>query len=203
MFVMRVLVCLAAVVSLSVEAGEMYGVKMDEGMKVAEKDLVLNGMALRRVRKFGIPVKVYIAGLYLENKVDDSEKILGAEAVKHLEMEFVRTVEKEKITNAWDEAVFKGCIEDCSNYKPPLKEFNALMGEMRKGQRISVTFYPDKVEVSQQGRTPKKGTVASPAFSKNLLAIFIGPKMFSQEVKDSLLGKGEKGSGDDKSEDKE
>ncbi|MCB0366476.1 MAG: chalcone isomerase family protein [Bdellovibrionaceae bacterium] len=192
MFWLKTIVSLVAMISLTAQAGEMYGVKMDEGMKVGEKALVLNGMALRKVRKFGIPIKVYIAGLYLEAKTDDSDKILGAPAIKHLEMEFVRTVEKEKITNAWDEAVFKGCVEDCSNYKGPLKEFNAFMGEMRKGQRISVTFYPDKVEVNQVGRTPKKGTIESAAFSKNLLAIFIGPKMFSKEVKESLLGKGEK-----------
>lgn len=187
-------ILLAVVVagSFSVQAGELVGVKMDEAYKVGEKSLILNGMAIRKVRKFGIPIKVYVAGLYLETKKDDPDKILGAPAIKHLEMEFVRTVEKEKITDAWQTAVFKGCIEDCKNYKAPLKEFNNLMGEMRKGQRMRVTFYPDKIEVDQVGRTPKKGTVMSASFSKNLLAIFIGPKKFSEAVKLSLLGKEKK-----------
>lgn len=64
------------------------------------------------------------------------------------------------------------------------------MGEMRKGQRISIAFYPEYLEVDQQGRQPRKGKVKSPSFTKNLLGIFIGPKMFSSEVKEALLGSG-------------
>jgi hypothetical protein len=128
----------------------------------------------------------------LEANPDDSEdgdKVISGDKGKFLEMEFVRNVEKEQITEAWSEAVFKGCIVDCDAYKGPLKEFNSLMGEMRKGQRMSLAFYPDRLEVDQKGRNPKKGSITSKSFAKNLLAIFIGPKMFSQEVKNSLLGK--------------
>ncbi|MCC7403676.1 MAG: chalcone isomerase family protein [Bdellovibrionales bacterium] len=190
MELVRGLILVMALGAASAFAAELNGIKMEDSKKVAEKDLVLNGMALRKVTKLGIPIKVYVAGLYLENKLADGTAILGQPSVKHLEMEFVRTVEKEKITDAWDESIFKGCIEDCANTKPTLKQFNDLMGEMRQGQRMAITFYPDKVEVNQQGRSPKTGVVEGAAFSKNLLAIFIGPKMFSQEVKESLLGKG-------------
>ncbi|MBK8201106.1 MAG: chalcone isomerase family protein [Bdellovibrionales bacterium] len=170
-------------------AAELEGVKMEDSLSLAEKKLSLNGLALRKVSKFGIPIKVYVAGLYLEEKSEDGDEVISGDKSKFLEMEFVRNVEKEQITEAWSEAVFKGCIVDCDAYKGPLKEFNSLMGEMRKGQRMSLTFYPDRLEVDQKGRNPKKGSIASKSFAKNLLAIFIGPKMFSQEVKNSLLGK--------------
>lgn len=170
-------------------AAELEGVKMEENLSLADKKLSLNGLALRKVSRFGIPIKVYVAGLYLEEKSEDGDEVISGDKSKFLEMEFVRNVEKEQITEAWSEAVFKGCIVDCDDYKAPLKEFNNLMGEMRKGQRMSLAFYPDRLEVDQRGRNPKKGSIASKSFSKNLLAIFIGPKMFSQEVKSSLLGK--------------
>ncbi|MBK7842120.1 MAG: chalcone isomerase family protein [Bdellovibrionales bacterium] len=170
-------------------AAELEGVKMEESLSLADKTLKVNGVALRKVSKFGIPIKVYVAGLYLEEESDDGDKIISSDKLKHLEMEFVRGVEKEQITEAWSEAVFKGCILDCDAYKEALKEFNSLMGEMRKGHRMSLSFYPDHLEVDQKGRNPKKGSIASKSFAKNLLAIFIGPKMFSQEVKNSLLGK--------------
>lgn len=170
-------------------AAELEGVKMEESLSLADKKLKVNGLALRKVSKFGISIKVYVAGLYLEEESDDGDKIISSDKLKHLEMEFVRGVEKEQITEAWSEAIFKGCILDCDTYKEALKEFNSLMGEMRKGQRMSLAFYPDRLEVDQKGRNPKKGSIASKSFSKNLLAIFIGPKMFSQEVKNSLLGK--------------
>jgi hypothetical protein len=170
-------------------AAELEGVKMEESLSLAEKKLSLNGVALRKVSRFGIPIKVYVAGLYLEEKSEDGDEVISGDKSKFLEMEFVRNVEKEQITEAWSEAIFKGCILDCDAYKEALKEFNSLMGEMRKGQRMSLAFYPDRLEVDQKGRNPKKGSIASKSFSKNLLAIFIGPKMFSQEVKNSLLGK--------------
>ena len=58
-------------------AGTFYDVTLPDEVTIDGKKKVLNGMALRKVRKFGIPVKVYVGGLYLDEKSQDSEAILN------------------------------------------------------------------------------------------------------------------------------
>ncbi len=57
------------------------------------KTLVLNGLGLRT--KF--VVKVYVAGLYLEQKSSDANAILKADAPKRLVMQFMRDFEQEAV----------------------------------------------------------------------------------------------------------
>lgn len=75
---------------------ELEGVKMPEQVRVGDHSLKLNGMALRKVYKFGIPVKVYVAGLYLQEPSHDWEKIVADGRPKYLEMEFLRTLERTR-----------------------------------------------------------------------------------------------------------
>ena len=171
--------------------GELNGVKFEDTIIIEGKSLVLNGMAIRKVSKFGIPIKVYVVGLYLDKKESSFEKINVNDQVKHIEMEFVRNVDKDKIKDAWKEAIFKGCFVDChhslDHMKPYISEFNSYMGDMRQKQRMSITFLKDSIIVHQNGRMPKSGKVLDKSFSHNLLAIFIGPNSFSEEVRNGLL----------------
>ena len=57
-----------ALVTFELEAGSLAGVSLPDSQQVAGKTLALNGLGLRT--KF--MVKVYVAGLYLEQKSSDA-----------------------------------------------------------------------------------------------------------------------------------
>ncbi|MCB0410918.1 MAG: chalcone isomerase family protein, partial [Bdellovibrionales bacterium] len=44
-------------------ARTLQEVDFAESIKLGEQELKLNGLGLRKVQKFGIPIKVYVAGL--------------------------------------------------------------------------------------------------------------------------------------------
>ena len=71
---------LAIGLSVSAEAREVAGVKLDETARLAGIDtpLVLNGAGVRS--KFF--VKVYVAGLYLQQKTSSAEAVLASSGGK-------------------------------------------------------------------------------------------------------------------------
>src|SRR4051812_10044441 len=77
------------------------GVTLPREVDVAGHHLVLNGTALRK--KF--IVKVYVAALYLPTKQSDADQILAADQPRRVTLQFVHDVDKEKMCNAWNEAL--------------------------------------------------------------------------------------------------
>ncbi|MCB0341139.1 MAG: chalcone isomerase family protein [Pseudobdellovibrionaceae bacterium] len=186
----RILVFMWAFLPTIAGAGELNGVKMSDSDSVAGVNLVLNGMALRKVYKFGIPIKVYVGGLYLPQKSADSAEIVKMSGPKQIVMEFLRSVDRESLVNAWQKGLMGNCIEqDCQVYKTQLSEFNRLMVNVRKGNKMTVTFLEDQVSVVTTGPNAKAGKVMSSGFSKNLLGLFINDKQpISKEFRQQLLG---------------
>ena len=181
-------IILSTVLSSSVFAAELNGVKMDETTKVGEKELVLNGMGLRKVHRFGIPVKVYVGGLYLEAKSTDSDAILASEGVKQVVMEFVRSVDRKSLVNAYKEGYEKNCQIECDK-KELFTDVKKLVVGVRKKNRVIFTFEKDQMTMESTGPNAKKGTVKSTAVSKNMLAIFINKKAPpTKEFRAGLLG---------------
>ena len=183
-----VAILLSLGLSSSVIAGELNGVTMSETTKVGEKELVLNGMGMRKVTRIGIPIKVYVGGLYLEKKSSDSEAILASEGTKQVVMEFVRSVDRKSLVNAYKEGYEKNCQAECDN-KALFTEVKRLVVAVRKKNRVIFTFEKDQMTMESTGPNAKKGTVKSAAVSKNMLAIFINKKFPpTQEFRSGLLG---------------
>ncbi len=93
---------LAISLSVSAEAREVAGVKFDETARLAGIDtpLVLNGAGVRS--KFF--VKVYVAGLYLQQKTNSAETVLASPGAKRVHMHFVHSqVSAKKLRAAWSD----------------------------------------------------------------------------------------------------
>ncbi|HEY1965075.1 MAG TPA: chalcone isomerase family protein, partial [Acidobacteriaceae bacterium] len=65
-------------------AATLAGVTLPDTAQVGGKTLVLNGLGLRTK----MMVKVYVAGLYLEQKSSDPNAIIKADAPKQIIMKF-------------------------------------------------------------------------------------------------------------------
>jgi hypothetical protein len=86
------------VLSTPAFAAECIGVSAPDSTKVANADLVLNGLGIRKATF--LKVKVYVAGLYLPQKSTDPAQILSANAPWQLSLHFVRDVRFSPLTQA-------------------------------------------------------------------------------------------------------
>jgi hypothetical protein len=185
--IMRAFAISLCVFSLTVHARAIEKVDFPETKDVAGAKLVLNGVALRTKRKIGIDFRVYVAGLYLVKKATASQEILASETPKVLSMQFLRSLSKSTLTEAWEEGYNKNCGKDCEATKGNLKAFNDLMADVKDGSKFVLTFTKDKVHIELDGKEKKAGDVASAAFSKDLLAVFIGEQPPTEDFKKGLL----------------
>jgi hypothetical protein len=175
--------------SVHAQAGELNGVKFEDEVTVEKTKLKLNGMATRIVQKFGFPIKVYVAALYLEKKSSDSDAILKGNEVKHLILTFVRSVDRENIVEAFDTGFENGCFIDCENRKKQYKPFAESIVPVRDHNSITLTFYKDKMVVDTNGPYAKKQTLEGEALSRNMLSVFINKKNPpSEDFRKGLLG---------------
>ena len=83
------------------QAAECREVTFADQVKVGEAPLVLNGLGLRKATL--LKVKVYVAGLYLPQKVTDSAMILSHDQDWRLVLRFVRDVDAGDIRDAFSE----------------------------------------------------------------------------------------------------
>jgi hypothetical protein len=166
-------------------AKELKGVKMSDTITVDGKNLVLNGLALRKKVIF----KVYVAGLYLEKKSISGEEILNSEETKRLVMHFLRKVGRKKINNAW----YDGLKDNTPGYSPDLKkkfdDLAGMMEDMRDEGLIVFTYVHDKgTQIMINGKV--KGSIMGKDFMSALFACWIGPEPGPGEgFKEDLLGK--------------
>lgn len=164
-------------------AGELAGVKLPDTTRVGDKTLMLNGMGLRTKMIF----KVYAAGLYLPAKQSDPAKILAEDTPRKLEMQFLRSVGREKIAEAWGECLTNNTPGAGADVKDGFKQLEGWTADMEEGHTMTFTYDPAKgTEIAVQGVA--KGTVAGKAFADAMFACWLGPAPPNPELKTGLLG---------------
>ncbi len=174
-------VVLAAAIDL--RAATLAGVTLPDSTQVAGKTLVLNGVGLRT--KF--VVKVYVAGLYLEQKSSDANAILKSDSPKRLVMHFVRDVSKKQMTDAFQESFNSNSPNEAKSMKADIDKLLAAVDDMKEGQEMVFTYVPGTgTTMSINGKD--KLTIADKAFAPVLFSIWLGPKPPNGDLKKGLLG---------------
>ena len=165
-------------------AAKLAGVTMPDTMSVAGKSLVLNGVGLREATV--LKVDVYVAGLYLEHKSFDPAEVVASNEVKLLVLRFVRDVDRGDIVKAWNEGFKNNATVPLARIQPGIDQLNAWMPKLRDGDTLAFAFIPDKgVEVSVNNAP--KGTIPGGDFARSLLAIWLGPKPPTGDLKRGLM----------------
>ncbi|MDE1174056.1 MAG: chalcone isomerase family protein [Parvibaculaceae bacterium] len=169
-------------------AATLEGVQMPDSIEVGGATLKLNGMALRTYSWLGI--KIYVAGLYLENPAGDADTILNSPEKKVLVVHFLRDITLDQARNAWKQGFSGNCLAPCHINPGELNAFLANVTKLDEGDSSTLIFTPDAgVEVDMNGK--RVHDTKNPDLVYAMLATFIGPKPPSQDVKLGLLGKGE------------
>lgn len=176
---------LALVTSASLaQARVIEGVNFNDHLDLGGTHLVLNGAGLRVKRKLGINWRVYVAGLYLPAISKDATAIIDSVQPAVIDMVFLRSVDKEKMQEAFREGFEKNCGTTCDQSRNAFAQFSSFLVEVKDKSRLKITFEKDGVVVEPGGR------IASTEFRRILMAIFLGPQPPTEELKKGLLGLG-------------
>lgn len=179
-FALAALLVAAAPAGAATEAG----VTMPDRATAGDRELVLNGMALRK--KFFI--KVYVGGLYLAERQSSAEKVLAADAPRIMRMEFLYGVSKNQMCDAWNDGLEANTPNASAELKRQFETLCGWMDDIDDGQGAEFTYVPGSgTTVSVKGT--EKGTIEGKAFADALLRCWIGPDPDpGEDFKEALLG---------------
>lgn len=187
-FISLSLVAALALPAAMATAKSREGVTLADAVDLGGKHLVLNGLGVREATV--LHVKVYVAGLYVEEKTGDVGAILAGDKVKQLVMTFKRDVEKDDLVDAYEEGFEKVLGEaGAKAMAPRIAQLNSALRDLKEGQKIVISYVPGKGTTVEVGG--KAGaTIAGADFAQALFGIYIGKEPPNQSLKDGLLGKG-------------
>ncbi|MCX7830579.1 MAG: chalcone isomerase family protein, partial [Acidobacteria bacterium] len=109
---------------ISAFAIEIEGINFSDTIQIEGKTFVLNGAGLRIKKVAFIGVKVYAAGLYLEKKEQNAQKILDEQIAKCLIMKFIySSVGKDKLVEAFEEGFKNNNPSLADKLRPQVDKF--------------------------------------------------------------------------------
>lgn len=156
-------------------ASVLEGVTISDHTQANNQPLSLNGVGVRKASFLFVKVKVYVAALYLEKPSHNPEEILESNQVKKIEMNFVHDVSADKLRKAWNESFENNCKAHCSEMRPLVDQLNSMMVDIQNGDKVTLTFFPNYLEVIMKNQEPKK-VEGGPDFSKLVLSSWLGAK---------------------------
>ena len=168
---------------LNLYAASLAGVTLPDTAQVAGTTLVLNGLGLRK--KF--VVKVYVAGLYLGQKSSDAGAIIKADAPKRIVMQFVRSVSKNQMADAFEESFNNNTPDATKTMKADIDRLLGALEPLKEGDQMVFTYVPGTgTTLAINGK--EKLTIAAPAFGPVLFSVWLGPKPPTADLKKGMLG---------------
>jgi len=165
---------------------ELAGAKLDETLQLDGHQLVLSGVGLRTKYFF----KVYVAGLYLGEKMHTSAAVLADSGPKRMLFHLLRDVSGTQMLEAINTSFPQNTsAEEMKALKPRLSEFSkifASVGAIRKGEEITFDFVPPSGTVVTVGGVVK-GRIEGADFNRALLKMWVGDKPAQADLKKNLL----------------
>ena len=174
--------------SIGTQAASIEGQHFDDRIRLADSELVLNGLGLRAVAWF----KGYAAGLYLGQKVQTAEAALATPGPKRVRMKMLVEVESKEFAKAFEKGMKR-------NLTPAQREALAdridrfdrtvlALGVLKKGDAVDLDWVPARGLVLSVNGQPQGEPVAGEAFYAAILKIFIGSDPVDKKLKAGLLG---------------
>lgn len=170
----------------SAGADTKAGVTMPDSIKLADKQLVLNGLGLREATI--LKIDVYVAGLYLEAVSSDPAAIIASPGSKMLVLRFVRNVDRKDIVKAWNEGFKGNATVKLPTIQSLIDQLDGWMGDFKDGNTLIFTYVPGTGVEVLINKT-RKGVLNNDDFARSLFAIWLGPNPPTKALKRGLLGK--------------
>lgn len=185
-YVRRAALVAALLAVPGLHAAEVAGVRIDEKLRVGSNDLVLNGAGIRS--KFFI--KIYVGALYVGEKSSSPAAIIDSPAPRRVSLRLLRDLDAESLHAALDEGLRNNLSPaELVELKVPAEQLAVIMkgiGKAKEGDTVTIDFSNDGVTVGLNGEV--RGKVASAAFGRALLKVWLGEKPADASLKKALLG---------------
>jgi hypothetical protein len=173
--------------SINASAAEVDGHRFDDRIRVADTDLVLNGIGFRAVLMF----KAYAAALYMTEKADKPAAVLAVTGAKRIHIKMLLDVDAKEFTKAVNVGIPRNSTEaEGAALKDRMEQFDRsidAVGKIRKGDVVTLDFVPSKGMVFSLNGVVKGQTIPGADFYAGLLRIFIGDKPVDEKLKAGLL----------------
>ena len=169
-------------------AAEISGVKFDDTVKVAGKDLKLNGVGMRT--KFVI--KVYAAGLYLPEKKSTVADIMKLEGPRRLTLVMMRDISSDDfgqsfmtgLNNNIDKAEKSRYVSQISKFG---EMFTTIEG-LKKGDVLHIDWIPGSGTQAELNGKKIGESLPDVNYYNAVLKIWLGDKPADSALKPLLLG---------------
>jgi hypothetical protein len=169
--------------TFTLHAASLAGVTLPDTGQVGGKTLVLNGLGIRTKYM----VKVYVGGLYLEQKSSDPNAIIKSDAPKQIVMKFLHGASKSQMTDAFDESFKDNTPEAVKTMKPDIDRLLGALDAVNTGDTMVFTYVPGTGStLTINGK--EKVTIAGPDFGQVLFSVWLGPKPPNADLKKGMLG---------------
>lgn len=181
------LMAAALCVSMSTSAAEVDGHRFDDRIRLADADLVLNGIGFRAVLMF----KAYAAALYMTEKADKPAAVLAVKGAKRIQIKMLLDVDAKEFTKAVNVGIPRNSTDaESAALKDRIEQFDRsidTVGKIRKGDVVTLDFLPSKGMVFSLNGVVKGQTIPGADFYAGVLRIFIGDKPVDEKLKAGLL----------------
>ena len=171
-------------------AAEVAGVKLEDSVKVAGKELKLNGAGVRT----RIVVKVYVLGLYLTEKKDSAAGVLESTGPRRFTLTMMREVTGDELGQAFMAGITANTDKaERSKFVNQLAQFGdafVSIPQAKKGDTVTVDWVPDTGTVMYFNGKQQGEAMKDIGFYNAILKIWLGDKPVDSSLKPALLGKG-------------
>lgn len=169
---------------------DVAGVRVEEKVKVANQDLLLNGSGIRYAAA-GF-VRVYVASLYLAQKRSTGADIGALKGAKRMHLNLLRDVN----SNEFSKGLMAGMranmpASEQQKHFDSLAKLGAIFGQipsLKKGETIDIDSIPGIGTVFHINGKKVGENFADETFFAALLQIWLGPKPIDDSLKPVLLG---------------
>lgn len=162
----------------------------DDRIRLADHDLVLNGVGVRAVAWF----KGYAAGLYLAQKATTPERVLATPGPKRVQMRLLVEVDAKEFVKAFDKGMRRNVAPAAhAAMQDRIARFDGQIqriGTLRKGDVVDLDFMPAAGTVLRLNGQARGEAVPGADFYAGLLSIFVGDDPVDARLKSGLLGAG-------------
>lgn len=171
------------------QAIEVGGLKFDDTVKVAGKELKVNGAGVRT----RVIVKVYALVLYLPEKKDTTAGVLDSSGPRRFSLGLLREVTGDDLGQAFMAGITANTDKaERSKFVNQLAQFGEAFVNIpqgKKGDVITVDWVPDTGTVMFLNGKPIGEPMKDIAFYNAVLKIWLGDKPVDSSLKPQLLGK--------------
>ena len=175
-------------------AAEVGGVKIDDRITVTGSPLVLNGAGVRYKAVF----QVYTAALYLGQRAETPEAVLGAPGPKRMAITMLRDIDSAELGKLFSRGMEDNMERsEFAKLIPGVMRMSEVFSKHKKlltGETFVLDWVPGTGTVLTVKGQVEGAPFKEPEFFNALLRIWLGPKPADWQLKDALLGKARGGS---------